>query len=369
MKKLLIENMKCFSEKSNVSLSNITINVGMNSVGKSTVTQAILLLRQTYDEMEKYRGTEKKDFRVLLNGRYGMQLGDAEQIISSGKDSIFIEGDGIGFQFKKNEEDRFSLNVYPDGNAMVLSNQQSLFSPYFYYLNAERQGPRNYQDIGYDSGKLCGYFGEQTFNVIELNAGAILDKKRMRHGEQFSVVTFSKQLEYWMDFIVPGIELRTSEDVDTKTAKLKVRQTGLDTEFNSPHNFGFGISYVMPIIVTGLLADTNSMVVVENPEAHLHPSGQSQIGQFLAQVASSGVQVIIETHSEHVINGIRIYALANKIPPEQICINYFTIDEKKPTVEHITLNDRFDIMKWPEGFFDQEEKDLQTLRSLRKGLS
>ena len=129
---------------------------------------------------------------------------------------------------------------------------------------------------------------------------------------------------------------------------------------------GFGISYLLPVIVTGLLAEPGSMLIVENPEAHLHPGGQSRIGQFLAQIAFAGVKVVVETHSEHVLNGMRVYSLKNKIAPERICINYFSINDRIPGIERIPLNDRMDILKWPEGFFDQEEKDLAELRMLRR---
>jgi len=142
----------------------------------------------------------------------------------------------------------------------------------------------------------------------------------------------------------------------------------LDTGFISPYNFGFGISYVLPIIATGLMAPSNTMMIIENPEAHLHPCGQSRIGQFLAKVASDNIQVVIETHSEHVINGIRLACLREKIASENVCINYFSInsDSKPPhEVKRISLNERMDIVEWPNGFFDQEGLDLQELRHLR----
>ena len=61
----------------------------------------------------------------------------------------------------------------------------------------------------------------------------------------------------------------------------------------------------MPILVNGLVAQKGSIFIVENPEAHLHPKAQSNIGLFLGYLAMQGLNVVIETHSEHVINGIR----------------------------------------------------------------
>ena len=80
--------------------------------------------------------------------------------------------------------------------------------------------------------------------------------------------------------------------------------------------------------------------------------------------------MIIETHSEHVLNGIRIAALKNKIAPNDISINFFSVDASGPDVKHkvenIKLNERMDLETWPEGFLDQEEDDLKTLRELRR---
>ena len=184
------------------------------------------------------------------------------------------------------------------------------------------------------------------------------------------VNTLNKQVEYWMDYIIPGIEIRTDDVMDLRVSKMSLRQPALDTDFLSPYNFGFGISYVLPVIVTGLIARTGSVFLVENPEAHLHPKGQSHIGYFLAMVACAGVQVIVETHSEHVLNGIRIAALKNGIEPEDISINFFSIKKDgeniRHTVEQIRLNSRMDLESWPEGFLDQEEEDLRTLRELRR---
>ena len=364
MNKLTISNFKGYAESTSVDFSDLTINVGMNSVGKSTVVQSLLLVRQTFDEIQKYIGTQQKEFTISLNGPYDLQLGNFEQISSNGTDNISIGIDEFTFVFKKNT-DKFSL-------AFSLENEQTKLpdSPLgyanFYYINAERLGPRNYQDILSHDKRLCGYHGEFTFDTIEQYRTQSVMEARRRTGEAFTVNILSKQVEYWMDYIVPGIEFRTDEDIDSRTAKLKIRQTTLDTDFSSPHNFGFGISYLLPIIVTGLLAEPNSTLIIENPEAHLHPSGQSRIGQFLAQIAFSGVNIIVETHSEHVLNGIRLYSLRNKIDPMRICINYFSIQDKIPQVERIPLNERMDILRWPDGFFDQEEKDLAELRFLRR---
>ena len=128
---------------------------------------------------------------------------------------------------------------------------------------------------------------------------------------------------------------------------------------------------MLPVITAGLLAREGEMFIVENPEAHLHPSGQSRIGQFLARVAASGVHVVIETHSEHVINGIRLASLKKEINHGDVVINFFSKeeDEYQPNIDSIFLNAYADLEKWPKGFFDQQQQDIGEIFRLRKELS
>jgi predicted ATPase len=105
------------------------------------------------------------------------------------------------------------------------------------------------------------------------------------------------------------------------------------------------------------------MLIVENPEAHLHPAGQSRLGRFLARVAGSGVQVIVETHSDHVLNGVRLAAVADSsVPANDVIVHFFDGD----TVLPIDLGARGDLSAWPTGFFDQIEDDLGRLARARR---
>ena len=252
-----------------------------------------------------------------------------------------------------------------------MSAKKGIFSENFYYLNAERKGPRNYQLIDSKVINNCGVYGENAIHLLNVLGAGKVDTERCFHlDENKKVNTLSKQAEYWMDYIIPGIEMRTDDLMELRISRMSLRQPALDTDFMSPYNFGFGISYVLPVILTGLTAIKGSVFLVENPEAHLHPKGQSHIGYFLAAMACAGIQVIVETHSEHVLNGIRIAALKNAMKPEDISVNFFSIKETngnvRHTVEKINLNDRMDLESWPEGFLDQEEEDLRTLRELRR---
>ena len=388
MDNMTIANFKGYTSPTTLEFSEITIHAGMNSVGKSTAVQALLLTRYAVEcEMKLgFDSDKKREYYIPLNGPFDLHLGDYDQLLLSahGRDSspdtncmsVQINGrTGQKYRFQAKEENPFCL-YYTAGNNPFSSTSfhmipppdsrydRNLYQTSFYYLNAERMGPRNYQNIGDLDESFCGYHGEYTFNVISRFSNTQVPEER-RLEEKRNLSPFSSQLECWMDDIIPGIQFRTNRNVQNLIADLSIRQENLNTEFGSPYNFGFGISYLLPVIVTGLLAEQNSIFIVENPEAHLHPLGQSHVGKFLAQIAFSGVQVVIETHSEHIINGVRIHALKHRISPEKICINNFSIIDGKPVVERIHLNQNMDILKWPEGFFDQEERDLAELRHLR----
>ena len=371
-RELIIENFKCFAEKTKIRLGNITICLGSNSVGKSSVIQACILLRQIYEQALAYKDTRVREYNIQLNDVYGLQLGDAEHIKSSrDRKDICLHIDGCEYSLESVSNSPMEMTVHNKYDIEEMSLKEGLFSKGFYYLNAERTGPRNYQTIHSKMVDNCGVHGENTVHLLSVFGNQrVKASKCFGLDENKKVSTFSKQVEYWMDYIIPGIEINADDMTELRISKMSLRQPALDTGFLSPYNFGFGISYILPIVLTGLLAESGSVFLVENPEAHLHPRGQSHIGYFLAIMALSGVQVIVETHSEHVLNGIRIAALKNAMPPEDISINFFAIDicgeEAKHKVENIPLNDRMDLEAWPEGFLDQEEEDLKTLRELRR---
>jgi len=105
--------------------------------------------------------------------------------------------------------------------------------------------------------------------------------------------------------------------------------------------------------------------LLENPEAHLHPRGQSQMGNLLAQAAAQGVQIILETHSDHVLNGIRLAVHDGKLDPDATRLHFFQIRESQgqfvSEVVSPQMNRRGKLNKWPDGFFDEWDNSLESL--------
>jgi predicted ATPase len=374
IKELHLQNYKCFVDNK-INLGKITLLVGANAVGKSSLIQALLLIRQTIDRLRDTIVVPDRS-KILLNGEYCLNLGNSSQVLYAN-----AHNEEIKFKLKNDNMEKYFnyrasrtkkelyLEVEGHNCETIGTEKLSIFHNEIHYLNTERIGPRAIQDMRNHRFPNTGYRGEYTGHVIADNKIKVDELRRIKD-ENKSVPNLNKQVEYWLDYIIPGVELDTQifRDINIVGMSLKRKYSG--TDFLNPNNMGFGISYVLPIIVSGLIAKEGCMFIVENPEAHLHPSGQSRIGQFLAQIASAGVQVLVETHSEHVINGIRTSVLKGIISNQDISINFLNIgnEESNVAVEHIKLNEFADISHWPKGFLDQEEQDLRELIRLRKGV-
>lgn len=377
MYNLQIENFKCFIEKK-ISMNRLTVLAGANGNGKSTVIQALLFLRRTIEHCAKwengeYNYNDPNGLNVELNGAYCLSLGNSYLITPKNTTPDIIT---LGFNFDKesfkvayeiNEETNLYLKPVKIYN--TLKENKGIFMQEFYYLNAERIGPRISQGIKFYDFPSTGFQGEFTAQLIadtDKNYQSKIDIER--RSKKIKNPRLEQQLNGWLDEIMPGVSVSASYDPNTHSAQIKVDNYYTKGDSTIATNIGFGISYVLPIIVTGLIAKKGSFMIVENPEAHLHPSAQSKIGRFLAMIANAGVNVIVETHSDHVVNGIQIATALKAIDNELVTINFFSQEENstQPNVETISISEKGELSSWPKGFFDQSQKDFAELFKFRK---
>lgn len=358
-----INGLKSYTSSTQIQISDMNVLSGINSVGKSTCIQSILLLRLLY---ENFIDTSLELSESFLNSeKYGLELGSYEKIIT-GSNNFFELGINnyiIKVGVKKND----SLKIQADMAPLLAIEGLNVFKNEFFYLSAERNGPRDFQKVDSLGIDNCGIRGENSFHVLNKFSDNPVDDLLIFPGtENKADKTLKKQTEKWINSFFDGIEFNSTLDSALRLVKLEVKQKEHDMGYVSLNNVGFGLSYVLPIILTCLNSKDNSLIIIENPEAHLHPKGQSLLGRFLAQTASSNRQVIIETHSEHVINGMRLYYLENQIPSDKLSINFFSINNGKTNVKKIPLNSRLELLEWPEDFFDQQEIDLKNMRVIRR---
>ena len=129
---------------------------------------------------------------------------------------------------------------------------------------------------------------------------------------------------------------------------------------------GVGVSQVLPIIVAGLLAKPDTTLIIEQPELHLHPKVQSLLADFFLSLTQLGKQCLVETHSEHIINRIRLrIAKGTKSSPWQKATKVYFVEKKESgsSFREVSINEYGAIQDWPVGFF--EEGLLETEKRIR----
>jgi predicted ATPase len=160
-----------------------------------------------------------------------------------------------------------------------------------------------------------------------------------------------------MGTFFPGFGLIVQQIPNTNSVSLGLRSSP-ETDHFRPVNVGFGLTQVLPIVVAALSAKPEDILLIENPEVHLHPAGQMLMGRFLAEVAHAGVQVVVETHSDHVLSGVRRIIKASQLKADRVAIHFF-----RPRSEGVTqvvspsIDPSGSIDEWPDGFFDQFDQD------------
>lgn len=350
---LKIKGYKCFND-STIKLNNLTVLTGANASGKSSIIQSLLLLKI---------GSENTPNTSipLVNNRYALDLGFPDSIINNEleSDEVIISLDNCSLSFiggeQKSERKLYVHSNHPERMQELLKN--------FAYLCAERQGPRFEYEIGNNDDNSCGCHGENTSNIIANEWNTRIDTKRVFNRETKEDNLFKIQMDSWVDYIFPGIALWIQLTGSNNYQVLVNDRFHNVTTYAS--NIGFGISYALPIIVESLLVKENGWIVVENPEAHLHAKAQSNMGYFLGVMAASGIRMIIETHSEHIVNGIRRAATTGtNLSPKDVNVYFF---KNKSDYDLITIDDEGNLSDFPVDFFDQSRQDLlEIINSTRK---
>ena len=370
IKSITLTNFKCFRSLQ-MDLASLNILAGTNGAGKSSVIQSLLALRQSWESGDLTRN------QLLLSGSL-CELGTAGEVYCAEPSTAFIS-----FAFESSTLEKIELRseqAEAKSKEYVLHLENGLHSEIgrlelcrnpFNYLHAERVGPRKTFPITPDESHplSVGRRGENAPFIVasDLRHTKVTNSFLLKESSDGKVYPHLQyQWPLWMAHLFPGFE-GTSEiyfeaDQVRLALALQRKQTG-QSLFVRPTNTGFGVSFVLGIIVAGLVADQESVLIVENPEAHLHPKAQSGIGEFLARVAAGGCQVFVETHSEHVLNGMRRMVKQSVLAAERTSLHYFcnSSDAAGPKVTRIAISPSGDISQWPDGFFDQLDQDLSVI--------
>ncbi|RWR44551.1 DUF3696 domain-containing protein [Sinirhodobacter ferrireducens] len=368
-----IEGFKCF-DRLEIDLSDLTLFTGFNGAGKSTAIQTLLLVSQSL------RIAPNGD-RIDLDGPL-LHLGTAQDVARSGSQgriAIAFEEDGVQAMWSltaerrvrhlKVENARFSVAGQAldmigvaaplDHAASALCEKVSGLT----FLGASRLFSNTawpsppittpFGDVG-KAGEFAPYWHFQI-------ADEEVPEARRHPGEERTTVR--GQVDAYLSQLFPGAMANTDQLLGSDLIRLDLALGA--SGWVRPGNIGFGLTYAFPLIVAMLAARPGQLVIVDSPEAHLHPRAQSELGKIVARFAAAGVRMLVETHSDHFLNGVRLAIKQGALASRQAAVCFFGgASPHGHGVQRLNIDDSGEIDHWPPGFFDQAESDLGQLLGL-----
>lgn len=355
-----MRNFKCFDDVS-ISLNRLTVLAGLNGAGKSSVIQALLLLRQSGLQQDGSPAALRLQGALVDLGPFADVLYEDAQEDVITLASTFRGAGSVRVELGRTAGGDPQLR---DRAGFMNAHQSPLYRPAMYYLGAERVGPRKTLPLldQPESGTPLGTRGEHVLWFLGRRGGKeVPDALRFVDAAKITLVA---QTTAWLGVVSPGVELQVDPvpDADLALASYAFfRENSPPTRAFRATNVGFGLSYALPVIVALLAVDQDDLVIIENPEAHLHPVGQTKLAELAAKAAAAGAQVILETHSDHILDGIRLAVRNAIIEPEKTILHYFQRKDVTVQVKTPVIREDGRLDSWPDGFFDQHERNLADL--------
>ena len=382
-----IKNFKCIKSKY-FPLRNLNVLLGMNGQGKSSFIQSLLLLRQSNNVSE--RGISGW---LSLRGEY-VNIGNSKDAFyqyAKKNNLVFdlkikdnpvipfhygyeIEKDALPPIKPKNRNVKFNEEI------KIFENITGLFSNKFQYLNAFRIEPQSTypksnnevvqkRNIGIN-GKYAAHFIE-TYYDEEIAFENLLHPKSFIEDTLLKKTLVNKtlinQVNLWLGEISPGINVRTTSINQDEVLLEYVFDQPIYVNTNrfKPENVGFGITYALPVVTALLSSKPGGLLIIENPESHIHPRGQAELGKLIALVAQNDVQIIIETHSDHIFNGIRVGVKQQKLDKDKMIAFYFQKlvkeQEQYSNIINIELDKNGTLSDYPDNLLDEWSNQLSKL--------
>lgn len=358
LKEIFVDGYKSINQES-VELKPFTLFSGVNSAGKSSMIQAINCV---FDLQRKQS--------VSQDNRGDAEIGrfvDVRNNIKGNKEIVF----------KMKEEDLrgkiYDLEVIFRGsetsNATGMEAPFSLLHKNYFdeykkiYLSVERIGVQNTYELNVHNHLAIGERGEYAFSYLAyFGQDALKESDFLYHPDEVGM-SLNNQVNYWMDYLL-GFQIRVKSipEVDQVIATYANSKSN---RYYRATNVGTGVTYIAMLIIAALSCRKGDTLIIENPEIHLHPRAQSRLMEFAAFLCERGLQIIMETHSDHIYNGMRKCIKRKTLGRENIAAYYFELDETMQTkIYHIEFNDQGAEENHPYGMFDQFDDDLDELIGL-----
>lgn len=346
----MIERLEILGLKSvrqlKLECKNLNVLVGPNSSGKSTVLQSLLLFSQNMADP------------VGLNGKM-ISLGNYREAACVWKRQsiqIIIDYDGENGKLQITEGEGKQNLVYVTFTESIIKDRLNYKNHKIQYLSCQRIGAQDLYQKNLNDDTILGINGEYAPYYL-LTHGADEVEEQMCEYKLSS--TLLGQVNWWLGYIVgAGISV---EDIPG-TDFLKVMYRTEQCENIRPKNIGSGDSYLLSLLVMLLASQAEDILIIENPEIHLHPSSQSRLCELFYLVAKSGRQIFVETHSDHIFNGIRAGIAREEMSRDIVCVDFLSLDEEycsKNTV--VQIGKHGSILNQEKYLFDQFDFDLERM--------
>lgn len=370
-----IKNFKSIKSKV-FALRNLNVLLGLNGQGKSSFIQSLLLLRQSKGHLTEH---------LNLNDEKLIRIGKA-------KDALYqYAKENMSFQVEFSESkilnlffeyvsDSDIMKVKDSSNRLDTPMDEALFTNNFQYLSADRVEPKSLHSKSYSSitiDRNIGKKGEYTVHFLEVHGDENIAFENCIHSdtivsvnnknEKFKDRRLIHQVNLWLSELSPEVQIKTTDlTSDFVQLAFEYKQpTFGETNAFKPENVGFGISYGLHVVTALLSAKPGALLIIENPESHIHPKGQAKLGELIALVAQNDVQIIIETHSDHIVNGIRVGIKEGKLSKDKALLFYFKkiVEEQEQysAISDIVLDKNGTLSEYPENLLDEWTNQLAKL--------
>lgn len=257
-------------------------------------------------------------------------------------------------------------------NSRLFSEAVDVLTQYFTrsvkYLGPLRNEPQGvYASLGYDEPSSVGLKGEYTAAALHINRNKIVSYlspiQEGIHGfsHKNKILTLKDACQDWLSYL-GVVERFHTRDKGKQGYELYVKVADGENWQDLTH-VGVGVSQVLPIVLMFLLSSPDDILIFEQPELHLHPKVQSRLCDLFITMASAGRQCVIETHSEYMINRLRLrIAQSEGTEISQHSSVYFISKENGLShFERVNINEYGSIPSWPKDFFDQTDREIETI--------
>ena len=373
--KIRFSSYKRFGGKESLTIRPVTLLVGKNSSGKSSITKLLAILAKSFSGTLKRSAMTLETDGVSLgvsyqslchNGNsnglalgvtYGNEVSLDIELIASAKDEIQILQYAVTEKGKtsaiKLAEDR--MNYVCDATGKHYSNSD--FSGFIHKqfladlgiqtewgFNVDYIGPlrcepvRNYYYIGGDLSDKIGPKGDNAYQL--LCADEVLARKVSR----------------WFEANFDGCRLRVEPGSEKGSYLIQMQKSDNEDYWVNIADEGMGMSQVLPIVTRCLYPVPDSIVVVEQPELHLHPAAHAELAHLFTQTCKSNRQsYVIETHSVNILLGLRDAVVDPDIDftADDVIIYFIDEDEDGAYLKEIFIEEDGTLTDWPQGVFNE----------------